>query len=229
MIRALYTAASGMVTQSLKQDVIANNIANAQTSGFKKERVVSWSFAEALDNTMGKFDAKRRPAYANSPVAGVTVTAEESADDTQGQLTPTGNNLDFAIDGPGSFELQTASGTKQTRQGNFMVNSSNQLCTMDGSLVLGQSGPIQIPEGKWDVGRDGTINVDGYAVDTIKISGADPTKTQLLQGHLENANVSIVTEMVGMIANMRSYEANQKVVQSIDHTLDKLINEAGKV
>jgi len=94
---------------------------------------------------------------------------------------------------------------------------------------MGQNGPITMPDGKWDVGRDGAINVDGSVVDTIKISGAEPGKTQLLQGHLENSNVNVVSEMVEMITNMRSFEANQKVLSSVDSTLDKLINEVGKV
>lgn len=229
MIKAFYSAASGMMAQTLKQDVIANNIANAQTAGFKKERLVSSSFAETLEKNIDKLDEKPRPNYPNCALAGVSVRAEAASDNTQGAIRPTGNNLDFAITGAGSFEVQTDSGTRLTREGNFMLNANGELCTATGSLVMGQNGPIKMPEGQWNVASDGTINVDGSVYDTIKIVGAEPDKTQLLQGNLESANVNVVSEMVEMITNMRSFEANQKVLQNVDRTLDKMINEGGKV
>lgn len=229
MIKAFYTAASGMVAQSLKQDVIANNIANAQTAGFKKERLVYSSFADELQSRMARVSDDSSSAYSGTSVSGVKVKAEEAVDNTEGSITPTGNNLDFAIDGPGEFVLKTAKGTKLTRQGNFMVNAKNQLCSSDGSLVQGEKGAITIPSGNWSVGQDGTINVDGSVVDTIKVIGSQKNKTQVLQGKLEGSNVSVVGEMVDMITNMRAFETNQKVITSVDQTLDKLINEAGKV
>ena len=94
---------------------------------------------------------------------------------------------------------------------------------------MGENGPIQLPDGEWQVGSDGTItDSSGSTIAKIKIVGGQPNTT-IKQGCLEEANVNIVSEMVDMIANMRSFEANQKVVQSVDGTLDKLISEVGKV
>lgn len=229
MIRALYTAASGLVAQSVKQDVIANNIANAQTAGFKRQRVVSESFSQALENQNKMLNTKDRPNYPDSMVQSMSVSASGDLDPSEGPIRQTGNKLDFAISGPGEFEISTPNGILQTRNGTFRVNASGELCAADGGKVLGQSGPIRIPQGEWSITSDGSVISNGSVVDQIKIVGAQPGKTELLQGSLEEANVNAVREMVDMITNMRSYEANQKVVQSIDRTLDKLINEAGRV
>ncbi|MCE5197851.1 MAG: flagellar hook-basal body protein [Armatimonadota bacterium] len=230
MIRAFYTASSGLVAQSLKQDVIANNIANAQTPGFKRQKLVAASFAQELENQMSGTALSTKPPYPNSSVAPVTVQVEESLDPTQGPIKQTGNQLDFAIDGPGAFEVQSGSGTTYTRAGNFRLDADGELATADGEKVLGDSGPIRIPEGTWEVAADGTITSNGSAVGKIKIVGArDDGSTSLLQGSIEGANVNIVREMVDMITNVRAFEANQKVISSVDGTLDKLINSAGNV
>lgn len=229
MIRAFYTASSGLVAQSIRQDIIANNIANAGTPGFRRERVVASSFAQTLNDNMARLIDRERPSYPDSLVQQMTVTVDAADDMTPGPIRATGSNLDFAIDGPGVFEVTSQGRTQQTRAGNFQPNQAGELCTADGAKVMGQSGPIRLPEGKWEVAEDGSIMSDGSAVDKIKIVGGQDGQTRVLQGHLEGANFNIVREMVDMIANLRAFEANQKVVNSVDRTLDKLINEAGKV
>jgi len=231
MIRALYSASSGMVAQTVKQDITANNIANSQTVGFKRQRVVTSTFAETLDDQYAGMTPARRPPYPGSPVAPSTVSAEASLDTTAGPLEVTGNSLDFAIAGSGSFEVKSAStGTRLTRAGDFRLGPQGELLTSDGSEVQGRSGSIRLPkEGKVEVADDGTIRVNDTEVDKIKLVNDKPGETRLIQGSLEQSNVSIVGEMVEMIANMRSFEANQRMIQSVDRTLDKLINEAGKV
>ncbi len=218
MIRALYTASSGMVAQTIKQDVIANNIANAQTSGFKRRRVEMMSFADVLSRQAKFVPLNHRTSYPDSPVAPAIVVASERADQSQGTIHNTGDKFDLAIDGPGTFEVESDSGTRLVRGGSFRLNDRRELCTPDGAVLIGSSGPIQIPEGEWTITSD-----------RLKLHGAQVEKTKVMQGYLESSNVNIVNEMVSMISNMRSYEANQRVITSVDHTLDKLINEVGRV
>ena len=229
MIRALTSAASGMLAQSLKQDIIANNIANAQTPGFKRGKLVTESFAQALENKItDKENDSKKPDYPNSPVKCMITRAQSVQDMSQGSLRNTGNHLDFAIEGPGDFEIATANGTRLTRAGNFQINAQGELCTVDGEKVQGQSGSIKVDKADWNVTDDGTILSNGQPVDKIKIVGAQ-SETHVLQGSIEEANFNVVREMVDMISNLRSFEANQKVITFADHTLDKLINEAGRV
>lgn len=229
MIRGLYTASSGLVAQTVKQDVIANNIANAQTPGFKRQRVLTASFAQELDSKMSRFPIEASPKYPRENVPSTLTLAQAGLDGSQGPIHSTGNNLDFAIEGPGAFQVISANGTRLTRNGSFRIDIDNQLCTSDGDKVMGENGPITLPKGEWTVKADGSIYADGKLVDTISIAGAVSGKTNVVQGSLEATNVNVVREMVDMITNMRSFEANQKVITSIDSTLDKLINDAGKV
>ncbi len=228
MIRALYTASSGLVAQSIKQDVTAHNIANAQSAGFQRRRVACASFSEALANQSRTILDRERPAYPNSPARCSIVKVFEDIDTGPGAIVHTGNQFNIAISGPGAFEVDMDGTTATTRAGTFTPGADGCLYTADGAKVLGQNGPIKIPDGKWSIADDGSVMVDGNAVDKIRLSRAVPDKTRLMQGHLEQSNVNIVTEMVEMIANVRSFEANQRVVSSVDATLDKLINEAGK-
>lgn len=232
MIRALYSAASGMVAQTTKQDVIANNIANAQTPGFKRLRVVNTSFAEALGNAAPVVVAENTARSGNPSLQAqaVTVWSETACDTLDGPIISTGNLLNFAIQGPGAFEVGPAGASRQTRNGSFIIDKDGELANSDGEKLQGASGPIKMPTGKWSIADDGAVrNEKGEVVDRIKIAGAEQGKTRLVQGCLEQSNVNIVREMVDMIVNLRAFEANQKVVQSVDQTLDKLINEAGKV
>ncbi len=229
MIRALNAASSGMVAQSIKQDIIANNLANAQTAGFKRQRVTESSFAQTLRVQALSLADRTRLSYPDSPANPVVVSAQGGLDASQGVLQSTGNELDFAIQGPGAFEVSTASGTVLTRGGSFRLGPNRELVTVDGGVLQGRSGPVQIPKGDWQLGADGAILVKGAEVDRLKIAGAKAGDTQVLQGCIEASNVNSITEMVDMIANMRAYEANQRVISSVDQTLDKLINEAGKV
>ena len=229
MIRALYSAASGMVATSAKQDVIAHNIANASTPGFKRRSVVEASFPQTLRGEIDEIGKRQpQPRYPDVCVDPVNVTVETAVDNSEATAIDTGNPRDLAIKGPGAFEINTPSGTATTREGRLFIDSDGDLATSAGKLQ-GQSGPIKAPRDEWTVGRDGSVVSKGAVVDRIKITGAKDGEYGVLQGAVEGSNVNIVSEMVAMIANLRQYEANQRVITSVDHTLDKLINEAGKV
>ncbi len=229
MIRSLYSAASGMVAQILKQDVIANNIANAQTPGFKKESAVSESFRETYESRLVRIAEIPRPPYPDSPVDPMRASARSYRDFSQGPIQNTGSDTDFAITGPGYFELTDASGgVSYTRAGNFHLDRERYISSADGLRMNGENGPIKVPEGEWHVSDDGTVVADGKDQDKIKIVGGKDKETQVMQGYIEASNVSIIREMVAMISNMRAYEANQKVVMASDETLGKAITEVGK-
>lgn len=231
MIRAFYTASSGLVAQTIKQDLIANNIANVNTPGFKRQKSVVASFESTLTSELASIEEKdNRPYYPGAPRGSQKVVMGSAIDGTQGQVVQTGNKTDLAIEGDGEFEISLNGKTSSTRAGNFQINGKGELCTADGAQVMGESGPIdKLQEGGWSVTAEGEIrDKSGAKIDKIKIVGGNE-KTAIHQASLEQANVSIMREMVDMIANMRAYEANQKVVQSTDGTLEKLINEVGKV
>ncbi len=228
MIRGLYSAASGLVAQSIKQDVIAGNIANVNTPGYKRLSVADSSFAVALRREAATLLERQRPPYPNSAVDPVVVRVGTAVDNAAGTIRSAENAMALAIEGPGAFEIGRGSDVWYTRDGNFSVDSDGDLCAAGGK-VQGDYGPIRAPEGDWQVGGDGSITVDGATIDKIKIAGAEDGQTAVRQYAVEESNVNIVDEMVQMIANLRAFEANQKVVSSIDHTLDKLINEAGRV
>jgi flagellar basal-body rod protein FlgG len=229
MIRAFYTAASGMVAQSSKQDVIANNIANAQTTGFKRQRVSAASFAQELERSIVGLKDADRPPYPDSPVQPVIVAVDEAVDASPGPLRLTGNMLDFAIEGPGAFEVVSSGTTRQTRAGSFQIDASRELSTSDGAKVQGKSGSIRVPQGKVEVTPDGTVIVAGAEIDKIKVTGEKAGETKITQGALEESNVNVVRELTEMLVNMRSFEANQRIIGNIDKTLEKLINEGGRV
>jgi flagellar basal-body rod protein FlgF len=229
MIRALYTAASGLVAQSAKQDIIANNIANAQTPGFKRLRTSTVSFADELGQMSGILARDGDTRYPKVASPGARIETTDKLDESAGPVQVTGNDYDVAIEGPGEFEVAGSDGKRYTRAGNFHIGPGDELVAADGAKVQGNSGAIRIPKGKLEIKEDGAVVVDGTQIDQIKLSGAKQGETRLRQGQLEGSNVNAVSEMVEMIANMRAFEANQKVVQNVDHSLEKMINEGGKV
>jgi len=210
------------------QDVIANNLANVSTPGFKRSSVsfasFSTQFQEAVRNPM-------TPMPPHAPYALPTLVVQQ--DVRPGMVQDTGSPTNLAIDGTGSFVVQTPAGEQLTRCGDFGLDSTGQLITSDGNPVLGQNGPIPITSANWTVNRDGGVMVDGASVDRLRLESApgvpiSDAQTQVFQGRLEASNVNAVQEMVSMLAVLRCYEANQKSIQAIDQTLDKVINQMAK-
>ena len=228
MIKALSTAAGGMVAGTLKQDVIANNIANSQTPGFKRQRAVVSSFHQTLNQSLVQVSANIDPHFSARMTQAAQVTVESVNDSSDGPVYATGNDLNLAINGSGTFEVADGVNIRQTRNGSFVIDEDGELATAQGEKLQGRSGAIKVPTEKWTVSPTGAIISGGSEVDQIAINGASPS-SEIIQGSLESSNVSVIREMVDMISNLRAYEANQKVVASVDGTLDKLINEVGKV
>ncbi len=263
MVRGLYTAWTGMINQQKRLDVISNNMANADTTGYKKQGVTSKSFDDELTLRVHNNNGYSNPLSHRIGDMSLGVKIGETYHDlSQGSLRETGNTYDLALNGEdGFFTIRTTNkqgetSVKYTRDGSFTVNTEGYLVTKDGNYVLDTNGEqIQIPGAQTarDVSFDafGNITVDGQQVATLGIAGFDNPQALLLygenmydatdaaglragtatieQGYLEMSNTNVITEMVNMITVTRAYEAGQKVIQTTDQTLDKAVNQIGRV
>lgn len=249
MIRGLYTAATGMITESMRTDVIANNVANVNTVGYKKDEMISTEFEAMLLKRIN--DGQETPevgALGRGAWVDEIATIRE-----QGALKQTGNTYDLSIQGEGYFVIETAQGERYTRNGSFIRSSAGELVAMDGSRVLSANGrPINIPDGgNITVGAQGQISIDNQEVATLGFVDFDDQRALLKigdnlfspqagqtpvaatgtieQGSLEASNVNTVAEMVKLINAYRTYESNSKALVTQDNLLDKAVNEVGRV
>jgi flagellar basal-body rod protein FlgG len=239
MINDIFSTYSAKSASQRRLDIVANNLSNAATPGFKVSRLVynGSTLEEPVDpNQLDQMYVNLRDSYVHFSDAPVVET---------------GNPLDVAIEGKGFFAISTRSGTMYTRNGQFIVNSDKKLVTVDGDPVIGESGETISIDGK-DVAieSDGSVFADKTLVGKIKVvnftdlknlknfgkslfvnSGPEPeaaTSFSLRQHYIESSNVDVVKEMVEMINATRAYEALTKADQSADETLAKLI-DMGKV
>jgi flagellar basal-body rod protein FlgG len=248
MLRSLYIAATGMMTQRSKMDVITNNIANADTNGYKTDRLISKSFEDMLLERMND------PAIVSSrpdvgPLNTGTHIDEIKTDFTSGPMEETGETTDLAIFGDGFFCIQTPQGIQYTRSGNFYVNAGGDLVTQEGYSVLGtNNGPIHVGGADFTVSEDGGIWTNGVLNGSVRIvrfedtavlrktgdnlyvplGGGQPALMQapvVKSGFLEGSNVDIATEMVDMLTTSRAYESNQRIIKMVDGTLDRAVND----
>lgn len=241
MIRGLYTSASGMMAEMVRNDVTANNLANVSSTGFKKDVALFKSFPEML---VRRINDQKQSDAAQKPVIGSLGTGalvdEVFTSHEQGQLRESSNPFDLAISGEGFFVVQNQNGNYYTRNGSFTLDGEGHLVNSQGAYVLGQAGPIQIT-GSDDVVIDtaGNIFAGGSKIDTLRtVTVADPAamtkvgdslftggqaaegiNAQIRQKFIEASNVNPVTEMVNMITISRAYEANQKMITAHDTSL----------
>ncbi|MEE9554270.1 MAG: flagellar basal-body rod protein FlgF [candidate division Zixibacteria bacterium] len=240
MIKGIYDSASGMLPRILKQEIYANNMANVNTPGFKKDDI----FLEVLtDAVNGSSD---RP-WQTRMVDGIYV------DFTQGSHQRTNIDTNLALEGDGFFVVNTDQGTRYTRNGNFSVSPDGILIDGKGNPVQSDSGPMNVLGDQIVIGSDGIVSVDGSTLGTIKVVDFDrpyalkkiegtyfvpgddaavekpAEEFRIRQGYLEKSNVNIVEVMVDMLSSFRAYEAGQKAIQTQDKTLEKAVNDLGRV
>lgn len=248
-----YSAVFGALTQQYRLDIIANNLANVNTTGFKADKLAFRDtfrkYAHDLLNPNQTVDDQ--VPWPRGYVLAQPRIAERVIDLSQGSLKSTGNPLDLAIAGDAFFQVQNANGQFLTRQGVFHRSSDGYIVDGHGNQLLGEGGPIQIPEaGNILIGGNGEVLADGELVDTITlVSVADPNALEKMgnsllrvrpnanvqaqpaedasveQGFLETANVEVVTEMVNMIEALRAFEAYQKMISGTFEQDKKAINE----
>ncbi len=271
-----------MIAQMQRLDAIANNLANVDLNGYKRDEAVFKSFPQLLlrrmnDDGVYSFNMG---SVDTTPIVGKLGTGVELNEVftvfEQGPLKPTGRDLDFALQGDGFFSVNTKDGERYTRNGDFFISPEGYLVTKSGDFVLGENGPIKLKEHNFVIDEDGVIyqnatfagddermvsmtenswdNIE--RVDRLKIvnfeqprylhkkgdsywqsttnSGdaqivPEGSRPKIRNGFIEGSNVNSVREMVEMIEVNRSYEANQKLIQTQDSLLGKLINEAARV
>jgi len=259
MLKGLYTAYTGMINEQNRMDVLSNNLANADTIGFKKEGATSQSFDSLLVDKIKDDSEYIRQARRIGKINPGVKVGEGYTDYSQGSFQVTNNTYDLAIGGKGFFTVEFTNkagetSTLYTRDGNFDVTNDGYLVTTDGDYVLGKGGnKIKI-----DPTQDVVFNEAGEIYQNDKkvaqlqltdfedynylehygenyytpVEGAtltDATDCSINQGYLEVSNVSIVSEMVQMISVSRQYEANQKIIQTYDSSLEIAVNQLGKV
>jgi len=256
MVRGLYTAWTGLYNEQKRLDVIANNIANSATTGYKQEGVTSQTFDDMLAIKVRDYSVKNDEIIGTMKL-GVKV-GEVFTNYGQGSIRVTGNTYDLAMDGPGFFTMRVTDTLgndhiRYTRAGNFTITQDGYVTDADGNRLQSEAGDIIVPtDAEIVFDKDGTVYADGEAIDRLVIrdfedynylkkfadtmyepvEGATEVETvtgSVLQGCLEQSNVNVVKEMTQMIAITRAYEANQKIVQTMDSTLDQAGKSVGRV
>ncbi len=257
MVKGLYTAYTGMIIEQKKMDRLTNNLANADTNGFKKEGLTATSFADQLAYRIKDTSSMLLPKGMGDITFGAKV-GETYIDWSIGSFEVTDNMHDFAIEGNGFFRIsytdkQGQTSVKYTRDGAFAVDRDGVLRTKDGDYVLNQEGgritidPNQefsvdpyrnIIQNGQIVGNIGVVDIADYnflqefgenMYDLVEGGQEVPSNTAVIQGALEKSNMNVVDEMVEMITVARAYEANQKVIQSIDSDIERAVNQVGRV
>ena len=226
MERGLYIAASGMLAEQVRQNQIANDLANASTPGYKADRSSQRSFSEVLlHNTATGEDI--------GPLGtGVTI-ARTVTDLEPASIRDTGEPLDFAIEGTGFFQVRTAQGIRFTRNGQFMRSAQGTLTDALGNQVLGQNGrPIQVRADGTVATNPGVFNVPNARKqgDSLFTGTASGRATGTVRnGALEASGTDPARAMIDMITSERSYEAGQKVIRTIDETLQKAVTSVPSI
>lgn len=251
MLRSLYIASTGMLVQRKKMDVMTNNITNIETSGYKKDMLLSRSFKDMMIERLNDPNIVNISKTVGPLNTGIHVD-EVVTSFRQGAMEDTGRLSDIALQGEGFFVISTPDGERYTRDGAFAVSSNGYLVNSDGHYVSGKNGSIYVGQGEFSINESGDVVVDNTVVNKLRVvtfadlNGLRKTGNNLYmnfnnqpeialqdtvvrQGSLENSNVDMAQEMVNMMTVSRAYETNQRIVKMLDESLGKSVNEVGKV
>lgn len=236
MSDALFSAYQALETRMQIVDIVANNLANVQTSGFKKD------FTQVFEEVVNEEGATR-------------IGVRSHLDMRTGVLQTTGRELDAAIDGPGFFVVEFEEEERYTRAGSFQINAEGELVLPDGLRVLGSDGgPIVLEGGTPRIDRNGDVYVNESVVGTLRVvdfddpallqkeglsrfrwtgeeSGVnDAIEPKVMGGYLESSNVNPVMEMITMMDAYREFESVSQTLRAISNNMDqRLITELGSL
>lgn len=255
MFRGIYTAYTGMVTQQQKMDAISNNLANVDTTGYKKDQMVQSSFKEMLTFKINDPEVPHGKHIGEMSLG--SNVSQVYTDFVQGSLKQTHEPLNVGLQGKGFLKVgkMTEEGTmdiRYTRDGSLNLDQQGRMVTNDGLFVLGdQDSILTLGNGSFRINVDGTIYQNEVLMGQIQMTDFEDPQTlrkqgsslyttteasvekafegKLQQGFLESSNVSSIQEMIEMIATSRTYEANQKIIQTYDATMEKVVNNVGAI
>ncbi|HVJ05302.1 MAG TPA: flagellar basal-body rod protein FlgF [Candidatus Saccharimonadales bacterium] len=236
MNNGIYAASTGLLARTQELDLAANNLANANTSGFRGERV--------------SFKTQMMSASANASTRAVNsfgVLGSPRTDFSQGSMQQTGNSLDVALEGSGYLAVQSPTGIQYTRNGNFHLTKTGALATAQGFPVLGDKGPITLPQGEVEISSSGVISVDGDVAAQLKLTDFDSsvpltsmgeayysaplaaatpaTQLTVRQGALESSNINPVESAVGLIEIQRNAEMMQRALSTFHTEFNRIAAE----
>jgi flagellar basal-body rod protein FlgF len=231
-----YAACAGLAAQTQALELVAHNLANLATTGYRGQQT---TFRSLL---AGNGSAGANPL--NVAVNDFGVLSGSRVDLTSGSTVATGNPMDAAVAGSGFFTVQSAQGVLYTRDGSFHLTSAGQLVTNQGNAVLGEQGPVILPGGSVTIGRDGTISVDGSVVDKLRLAEFSPgtnltamgnatysapqgsalvaAESTVSQGMLEGSNVSPTEAVVQLITVQRNAEMLSRALSALDGQLNQV-------
>jgi flagellar basal-body rod protein FlgG len=247
MLDRLEMLGHAMINRMNQMEVVTNNLANINTRGFKRDQIFVNALKEELQ-ALGYPDAvdEMVPQTGSTP------------DFSQGALAGTNRVLDVAISGDGLFAVEAPQGEVYTRDGRFTVNQEGILTNQDGLAVVGQGGPIELDMQQYTpkdiiINDQGEILMDGNIIDVLKIvsiqnpndfvkiggnlftlaenAGTPPLAENVVvkQQFLEESNVNPVEEMVTMMEIFHLYETGQRLLRAQDQTLNRTVNDIGRV
>lgn len=256
MFRVLWNGRSSMMAQQEKLDAISNNIANSNTTGYKREEV---SFQDLMDETLDRRGYPVNRGENKNFIAGTGVKAGQwIRDNSQGNLIPTETTTDLAIDGPGYFRVRGNQGDMLTRGGSFNLDSTGSLVDKNGNRLaieyFGDNANISLTEDNFSIKQNGVITVKqgNEYVDIGKINiyntvgdndllsigdnlyipkeGVQPqtVNSNIMQGFLENSNVDMAKEMTDMIITQRAFSFGSRAVTTADEMWGMVNNMRGK-
>ena len=239
MDSGFYAACAALMARSQALDLVANNLANTSTPGYRGQHNIFRSFLAAASGNLA--------SGLNQAVNDFGISGGSQMDLTQGNLEHTGNDFDFAIQGPGFFEVQTTNGPVFTRNGNFQVSAQGQLITAQGDPVLGENGVIRIVGGPVTISPDGTISVNGAVAGKVKLvefppgtalesvgktyysapakSDAPAKQSTITQGSLESSNVNPVASAVELVAVQRYAEMMQRALSMFHSEFNRIATD----
>jgi flagellar basal-body rod protein FlgF len=272
MIRGFYTAAAGMISQQRRQEMLTNNLANAETPGFKEDDASLRAFPNLLIKAIGTDNRPLGKSHYVGELSTGVYLQESTPNFRQGEMQETTNNTDIALiqgavpvnEATGQlgalfFTVEDAAGElRYSRNGNFTIGGNGFLTANGGFYVLDNDGArINVGNEDFKINRDGLITIDGNELAQLNVvlvedahqlvkegsgllryEGELPIATaigngdvtyQLMQGFVERSNVDTARTMTEMMTAFRAFEANQKVLQAYDRSMEKAVNEIGRL
>ena len=250
MVRGQYIAGTGMLLQRRLMENITHNITNADTTGYKKQHLVSHSFDEVMLRRIRDTHVVGQTRIVG-PLRYGTQVDQVYINFEGGSLEGTERSTDFALLGDAFFVVQTPGGERYTKCGAFYIDELGYLVDGEGNYLLGENGNLLVGGPNYTVDELGGIWIAGEYLDRIRVASfadngmlrkqgsnlydtleppeAATKQFRIMQGYLEISNVDIGREMVDMLTVFRTYETNQRMLTMIDETVGKAVNEIGRL